>query len=87
MKYLHKFLLAAGFVFISIQTTNTIAATVSTTGDMTIIQSPSDVTLDALNSDTDIWIFDEVQNFVLTTDLSVNFGGSGGVFGSRFCLY
>lgn len=79
MKYSHKFLLAAGFVFISIQTTNTIAATVSTTGDMTIIPPPPDVTLDVLNSDIDIWIFDEVQNFVLTTDLSVNFGGSGGV--------
>ena len=78
MKNLHKFLLVAGFVFISIQTTNTIAATISTTGDMTLILAPPDVTLNAFESDTEIWIFDEVQNFVLAADLSVNFGGSGG---------
>ena len=79
MKNLHRFLLITGFVFISIHAANTSAAIISTTGDITIIPPPPDVTLDALNSDTDIWIFDEVQNFVLTTDLSVDFGGSGSV--------
>jgi len=79
MKNLHKHILTTGFVFISILATNTFAATISTTGDITIIPPPPDVTLNALNSDTNIWIFDEVQDFVLTTDLSVNFGGSGGV--------
>jgi hypothetical protein len=32
-----------------------------------------------LPGNTDIFIFDEVQNFLLASDLSVDFGGSGGV--------
>jgi len=60
--------------------TNVIAATVSTTGAFSIVSPPpDDVTLNAFESNTEIFIFDEVQNFVLTSDLSVNFGGTGGI--------
>lgn len=56
------------------------AATVSTTGAFTIVSPPpSDVTLNAFESNTEIFIFNEVQDFVLTSDLAVDFGGTGGV--------
>lgn len=55
------------------------SATVSTTGSITLIPPPSDVTLGALESNTEIQVFDEVQGLTLAADLAVNFGGVGGV--------
>ena len=37
------------------------------------------MSLNVLESDTEMWVFDEVQGLLLTADLSVNFGGTGGV--------
>lgn len=48
-------------------------------GDISLIPPPTDVTLDALESDTEMWVFNEVQGLVLASDLSVDFGGTGGV--------
>lgn len=55
------------------------SATLSTTESLNLIPPPPDVTKDALLSDTEMWVFDEKQGFVLTDDLIVDLGGSSGV--------
>jgi hypothetical protein len=74
------FIVAANLFISCFLTTNASAATISTTGAITTLTSPpSDVTLNALESDTEMWVFDEVQGLVLQADLNVDFGGTDGV--------
>lgn len=76
---LHIFFVGASFCIQSFLAANSSAATISTTGDITLISPPPDVSLNVLESDTEMWVFDEVQGLLLTADLSVNFGGTSGV--------
>ena len=57
---------------------NTSQASISgVSGNIQLIPSPSSVILGALQSDTTIFGFNEVQNYTLTSDLLINGNGAG----------
>jgi len=53
------------------------ASITGVTGNVQLIPSPSSVILGALQSDTTIFGFNEVQNYTLTSDLFINGNGAG----------
>jgi len=70
-----KALIGAASIIFSIGVSN--ASIISTSGDVTLISAPTSVGINALQSDSDLFGFSEVQNFTLLSDTYVNGTGSG----------
>lgn len=76
MKNIHAFLISA---LLAPVTGYANASIIGTSGDVSLIPQPASVQLGALASDTEIFGFDEVQHYTLSTDVYVN-GVSPGLY-------
>lgn len=66
------------FLIISFSHINNAQASITgVTGDVQLIATPASVNLSALQSDTTIFGFNEIQGYILTTDLFINGSGAG----------